>query len=442
MALNLYDYLTGLDNKRIENYVKTYGTRNYIGNDKYLVDWRDSKKKLFKLLGGQLIYSFPIEIDKDEAIIREELNELLARHDFVSEFDDLYYDYYDTLSREEQRTYKDHWDMLITTSNLLNNKVIDTSIILKEDSTTGEVKSLKITSGMKILRAVKKIIDFLAPDDKELHENFESFRIAHSLIFNDKKIKGDLCLSIHPLDFMTMSDNANNWSSCMNWLDDGCYHTGTVEMMNSNLVICAYLKSEKIFNFNSEEDEQYNNESWVWNSKKWRQLFYCNKDIIVGGKAYPYRSDDLTYAVLNKLRELAKKNWNQEYKYGIEQYKDMIHINTLHKINLNRMWAKGIGNIKHNIIFDTKAMYNDMFNDRKTPYWCIRNKVKKNIMLNLSGKVRCACCGEYNVVSPVDFEYLDDYEMMVEDITEEDIDDYNSQYSGVKKIICRDCYGT
>ena len=61
-------------------------------------------------------------------------------------------------------------------------------------------------------------------------------------------------------------------------------------------------------------------------------------------------------------------------------------------------------------------------------------------MLNLSGKVRCACCGEYNVINQVDYDYLDEYEREVENLSEDDMDDYNSQYSGVKKIICRDCY--
>lgn len=439
MPLNLYNYLTELDNKRIENYVKTYGSVSYIGNEIYLSDWRDCKKKLFKLLDGQLIYSFPVELDKDETIIKQELSDLINTHDFATMYDDLYYTYLDKLTIEERRNHNDHWDMFTTVNNLFSNKVPDSATLLKEDPNTGVVKYLKITPGMKVFRAIRKIIDFLDPEDKAMHDSFEDFRIAHSMILNDKKLKGELCLSIHPLDFMTMSDNANNWSSCMSWIDGGCYHTGTVEMMNSNLVICAYLKSDKEFNFSPFENK-CNDEDWVWNSKKWRQLFYCNKDIIVSGKPYPFKSENLTYIVLNKLRELAKKNWNQEYKYGIEQYRDMIHINTLHKMNLNHIWARGIRNAKHNIIFDTNGMYNDMFNDRKTPYWCVRNKVKKNIMLNLSGKVRCACCGEYNVINPVDYDYLDEYEREVENLSEDDIDDYNSQYSGVKRVICRDCY--
>ena len=36
------------------------------------------------MLDGQLIYSFPVEIDKDETIIRQELSDLISTHDFVT----------------------------------------------------------------------------------------------------------------------------------------------------------------------------------------------------------------------------------------------------------------------------------------------------------------------------------------------------------------------
>ena len=439
MPLNLYDYLTELDNKRIENYVESYGTEDYIGNEEYLVDWKENNKKLFRLLGGNLIYSTYIEIDKDPNILESEMRHMVTESKFDELFNDLYYD---TMPKRDKLNDFDYWTLdwtnLLTVRNLLDNKLCSPYVVIKEDPDTGELKTLKLSEGMKTLKAMRKIMDFLAPDNKELYEAYEQFRIDHSMVLNDKKLRGELCLSIHPLDFMTMSDNNSQWSSCMNWIEAGCYHTGTVEMMNSNLVICAYLKSDKPFNF-SPEYIKSDADEWIWNNKKWRQLFYCTKDIIVGGKAYPYKNDNLTKTTLGMLRDLAWKNWNQKYQYGIEQYRDMIHINTLHKMENNRMWARGRFNpIKHNIIFDTKAMYNDMFNDKRTPYWCVRNKVKKNVMINLSGKVRCARCGDYNVVDPVDFEYVTDY--YEENITEDDEYDYNSQYAGAKRILCPDCY--
>ena len=61
---------------------------------------------------------------------------------------------------------------------------------------------------------------------------FEDFRIAQSLVTNQANLKGYITLSIHPLDYMTMSDNNCGWDSCMSWQEEGCYRQGTVEMMN------------------------------------------------------------------------------------------------------------------------------------------------------------------------------------------------------------------
>jgi hypothetical protein len=97
-----------------------------------------------------------------------------------------------------------------------------------------------ITLGMKFMKALGKVVEAYNLDQ----EMFEEFRIAHSQILNDKKLSGRLCLSIHPLDYMTMSDNESDWGSCMSWREGGCYRRGTVEMMTSPVVVVAYLKSE------------------------------------------------------------------------------------------------------------------------------------------------------------------------------------------------------
>ena len=48
--LNLYDYLTPLDSKRIENYITEWGIEDgYVGNDTYLSYWKENKKKLFSV---------------------------------------------------------------------------------------------------------------------------------------------------------------------------------------------------------------------------------------------------------------------------------------------------------------------------------------------------------------------------------------------------------
>lgn len=153
-------------------------------------------------------------------------------------------------------------------------------------------KTYKIHHGCKPMRALSKLAD-------AFHlKNFEDFRICHSQILNQKDVGGELTLSIHPLDYMTMSDNDCGWDTCMSWCNEGGYRQGTVEMMNSKSVIVAYLSSE----------EPMNMYPGFWSNKRWRQLFVVDKNAILGVKAYPYQNDDLTQAVLEWLRELVKDN--------------------------------------------------------------------------------------------------------------------------------------
>ena len=48
---------------------------------------------------------------------------------------------------------------------------------------------------------------------------------------------------------------------------------------------------------------------------------------------------------------------------------------------------------KKSILINTKAMYNDIFNDNRE-YFCYRNAPKKGYVLNISGKAHCVCCNK------------------------------------------------
>ena len=411
--LDLYSYLTKEDNDKIKNYILKYGSAykfSYIGNEQYLKYWRDNKKKLFHLLGGELILKIPFEYNRNVYQINQEIHNL-QDHPFLEKYLDLIY----------ASDIEDFWDRqafrsLVSDTALATNEVLDSVKYQLNDNK----KILQIQQGGKALKAIQKVINYFNPENKELLSDFEDFRIKHSLILNTKKIKGNLCFSIHPLDFMTMSDNNSGWSSCMSWKAIGCYRAGTIEMMNSNNVICVYLESDETpFNFSKEKTD-------VWNNKKWRQLFYCTKDIIVSGKPYPYVNEELTKKALNVLRELAYKNWNRKYSFGIEEYRDMKHIFSYSRMERNKNWIFSNNTTKHNIIFDTKGMYNDMLNDQNTTYWCVRNKVKKNTIISYSGKAPCLCCMKSLLIENKDFYEYDE-------------DAYNDRYENLKSLICEDC---
>jgi hypothetical protein len=419
---NLINEISAQDRVKIENYINLYGINkdSFIGLDKWLSDWGKSNIKLYKLLGNQLIYKKEVAISINDDMLFQRIRELIAENnDFVNAYTKLC----DKINEDFDLSYYDLVDLALHTGVLARNEVSNT-IKLDKAKYPKKKKNLQIQRGCKISKAINTILDYFEEDYpeliKEIRAPFEKFRIDYSMIFNDKVIKGNLVISIHPLDYLTMSDNNSNWQSCMSWRADGCYHVGTVEMMNSNNVLCCYLESERPFYFNDKAGKENQTEDFKWNNKRWRQLVYITKDIIVGGKSYPYANEEITKTLLQTIKELAAKNLSWNYKFGPELYKDMIHINSLHSMNKIRSYIHNNDTKKHNIIFDTKGMYNDMLNDNNTNYWCYRNKVKKTKMISYSGKAPCLCCGK-SVLS----------------FTDED--EYNDRFSNTECVVCEDC---
>ena len=428
--VNLLNVLTDEDKKKIENYVIKNATGNdadcFCGIDTYLREWAANNTKLYHLLGDKLIVEFPIAIEKDKQVLDYQISTFMGHSKFLSKFDEFIREKYNLRRKKifgDDNTYRSNKeldDFHSTLYRLINNNTIYSKNELNfsykyVDEETGKI--IQMQEGGKPMKVLAKFVK-MYPDYLSAEE-FEEFRIQHSQILNDKLITGKFCLSIHPLDFMTMSDNAENWRSCMSWVHRGCYRMGTVEMMNSNNVICAYITASTPFTFEGNDKNIYE-----WNNKKWRQLIFATKDIIVGGKSYPYANKNSILFGIEKVRQLAKENLNWGYEFGPEKYMDMAHIHYESSIDKNRDWIAFHHTKKHNIIFSTKGMYNDMLNDKGFHYWCVRNKVKKNKVISYSGKSMCACCGDRDILLEND-EYYDD-------------DDADG-WKGAGELICYDC---
>lgn len=403
MYIDLIEKLSADDKKRINNYITKWGVpaEKFIGLDKWLQNWSHSNQKLYKLLGNQFIKEFDIRFAKESSVLRNEMAILLK-----SVFKGSYHNFYINILKQDENmppAVLESFSRLSDLENFINDSIAVPIKYKRKDSK----KTLQIQKGMKPMRAFQKVVEYYK--DIYFFVGFEEFKNQHSLILNNKYTAGKLCVSIHPLDFMTMSDNASNWSSCMSWINQGCYEVGTIEMMNSNNVLCCYLKGHDSFHFGKDVD-LYNDPFYCWNNKKWRQLVYITKDILMGGKAYPYQSKDMTFALLSFIKDLAKENMNWIYTFGPELYQDMIHINNSHAMNLNHKWILEGDTFKHNIIWDTKGMYNDMLNDSETPYWCYRNKVRRNKIISVSGKNNCLCCNAPISYLTTEYNYNDRYE--------------------------------
>ena len=350
-----------------------------------LKEWWDAKSEyLMDLMGGELILSRNVEFEDIEGI-SEELDDWLAkqtRGTFLGDLSDAIVSHYNLSSYPYIESSK-IINMIWNRDNYVSNKVPFNIVIHtpKED--------IKVQSGAKLLKIFSKLATAY-----EI-EGFEPFRVAHSRILNKLKIKAELCLSIHPLDYVTMSDNDCKWSSCMSWSNYGCYRQGTVEMMNSPCVVIAYLKSKtsmKIWNFE-------------WNNKKWRSLYIVTPKMISNIKGYPYQLEVIDKMVINWLKGLAEKNCHWEYKSSMFSlaYDENMGISVLRNTVLGT-----ISDIKFRI--STNMMYNDyglvneyIYFAKDIENMCYdRSYYNYDFDIYTSGLSQCMVCGKTHVKDGVE----------------------------------------
>ena len=358
-----------------------------------LREWAKCKNEyLYKLFGEQFIISKPIKFEKTYNELVNQINKLNYTNSFGrlnrggKTFYEAYYNFlypsygYETHSFDTDT--KAHLDTLMYTPHLIKNTYEGETFYV--DMPNG--KKLKVQHGCKISKILGKIAAaYNIP-------GFEDYRICLSQIINEKETEGIVHLSIHPLDYMTMSDNECGWDSCMSWRKEGCYRQGTVEMMNSPAVIVAYISSK---------DDMDLPADFCWNNKKWRQLFVINEDVIVSVKDYPQHNPTLTLEITNWLRELAEKNLGWSYDEPIEyrHEEEQIYVDRLPEDKK-----------EFNLEILNENMYNDfgcidfhwlsLRKDLDESHVLIRNYgydwQYTYLPLQYSGQAECMVCGQLN----------------------------------------------
>jgi hypothetical protein len=326
-----------------------------------LIPWqREKSSRLFSLLGKNLILKKKVVYEISEEEIKSEINKLIANHPFPENYNKIVASNYDSLHSHEW--YEAFW--LSSSAYLVDNIYMGRTFEIPLPNG----KKYRVQKGCKVLKALQKISSAFNISD------FEDFRIKHSQILNQRKLEGNLCLSIHPLDYITMSDNDCGWESCMSWTEDGDYKLGTVEMMNSSCVLVAYLESE---------DSKYKlPNDFEWSNKKWRELYVVNEQVLINILGYPYCNDSLSKEVLNWIKYLAETNWNISYDSELFRYDSKKEL---------------IENTHIQLSFYTNNMYNDF----RGIHYCYLNKnivsLEDKFVYNYSGPAQCMICGKIDV---------------------------------------------
>lgn len=439
----LIERITDEEISMIDNYRRNYAYSEnadehlgcFVPAQELLKVWENAKSEyLYKLFGDNLTLTKHLNFTKSFDELSEELDCMMdgATHfgrsgrsgnifseEFVRllkikpNFENLFGDNSINIANELFR--------LVYNETLINNRYDGDDI----DIPLPNGKMYKVRNGCKPMRALSKIAEIFNL------KGFEDFRICHSQILNQKDIGGDLTISIHPFDYMTMSDNNCGWDSCMSWVDEGSYRQGTVEMMNSKCVIVAYLSSE----------EPMNMYPGSWNDKKWRQLFIIDKNAILGVKGYPYQNDDLTCAVLEWLRELVKENlgWTYGDIVKTNNHKNPIILSngeqTYIQLLTGRMYNDWGRSENHYVMFNTNLPVEELKHMRYYDKYCYN--------IDYSGKSQCMICGKTNI----DTDFADESALACTHCQNHKICDccgdyiYNDDYYYIDDMmLCEDCY--
>lgn len=315
---------------------------------------------------------------------------------------------------------------------------------------TGEV----IGEGMKLGKALKFFSSFC---DAEF---LEWARLEMSRLVQENKFTGKLCISVHPLDFLSASENNHNWRSCHAL--DGEYCAGNMTYMVDNCTVMVYIKSDK-------EDVKLPRfpASVPWNDKRWRCLFFFDRKrkIVWAGRQYPFRSDALLYEIVNKLfiplkffEESIKEDAVNSIRWESPVVKNEI-LSQGQEYNIDGSYVVFNGAISpiDTYIQDSKdsLAFNDLLHSSFYVPMALNYSpvakmyvVKSNLPMVVGGPLKCTQCGEHTVrhsESMVCDECLLKSDRLLDDMTTcqhcgaaifEDYD-YSDPRGG---FLCEDCY--
>lgn len=365
----MFKKLSAEDKNKITNYIVKYNEVNEknINLENVLGEWAYGKSMLLgDLFGDNLILSKQISIEKSIEVLEQEMYENEIIRNALDDIGELLEKNRNNnaFGALDDKQWEGYWGCIHT----LNTVALAQNVICEDFEYTLPNTNITIKGqfGMKPMKVINKLCEALG------YDKFEELRLAHSQVLNKKTFTGELCLSIHPLDYMTMSDNDSGWHTCMTWPTDGCHRAGTIEMMNSSNVVVAYLKSSK---------DMVLPDGTPWNNKKWRTLVIVEPDFgITTIKDYPYQEENLDRMVVEWVKELLIATGNND---------DFIDAPIV-RYNYEEI----------NISFHTEAMYND-FGAINTHCGCFVNAfiregktVKKTIDICYSGPLTCIVCGE------------------------------------------------
>lgn len=230
-----------------------------VNTDNLFAQWAKAKQKFIDGMGGQLILQVPTPVTVN--LTGE------ARERRIDEFIDVV----NEISNDIGEFFT------AERAGLLDNKTC--------------VQYGEVPAGIKLGKALHRYFnDCCSKIDREW--------IIQELsrLIQENSLSGYLCFSVHPLDFLSLSENNNNWRSCHAL--NGDYRSGNLSYMCDEVTAIAYLKTNDDDNILPRFPD-----SVPWNNKKWRCLLFFDQErgLVWAGRPYPFGSDSLIEAVREQI---------------------------------------------------------------------------------------------------------------------------------------------
>ena len=298
-AINRFRYWL-LDNERLAHFKKEvkFGCYTY----RELVDICERLKNFIRLFSEY----YGIEVRNiNGKTLKEYEKELRHFRRFKSE-----YEYSDDVVITDSRAYDkesfecirkiEYINTVLSSSSCLYQFVNDTV----EDYLRDRIPEAKIKAGQKMSRAIGKVLRMIGADKLEdYNKEFAKFSDA----INPLKIKRHTIISVHPVDYLTMSFG-NSWSSCQTidkknlrridadhqW--GGMSSSGTMSYMLDGTSSIFYTV-----------DAAYDGNEYELQDKINRCMFHYCDNQLVQGRVYPQSNDDGANDLYRDIREIVQK---------------------------------------------------------------------------------------------------------------------------------------
>lgn len=261
--------------------------------------WYENKNEyLIPLLGGQLIKEREVLLGKSNGEIEREISSSFFRSRLATAL-------HSDLQTAYNKSFLERTQLESEISRLVNTMLTPSylatgklPVTIKLSQPIAGCKQTTFQEGTRFSRLFKLFI----PNK----ESLERINTEYSKFFNQREVRGKLCLSVHPLDCFSVSDNDNGWRSCFS-TRDGEYKLSTTGLLTSNSTMIAYIKSG--------EDAAYSNHrtgaSLTWNSKKWRAYVTIDESngVLHIGRQYPFNNEKVVEEIIEMVSEMTGRKY-------------------------------------------------------------------------------------------------------------------------------------